>query len=201
MKITDVRTIMHLVDTQSKFFMWFSKIILQILKVADGCFQWWWNQQHGIYTGWAVLGAAGGTGDCAAWGRGAGRGRQAFSLVNKQVVRNASKFKQNTLWCSIIWALGSSLLSLIAELQNKQRYLPFLNSVLCSQTSVQDDTKVSFSPLGLVSWGSFRSAAILFSSTSAWMSVTQMGSAGRQGRATDLDRFVQLKVRTGRLLN
>lgn len=74
-------------------------------------------------------------------------------------MRNASKFKQNALWCSIIWLLSFSLLYLLAELQNKQWCLLFFNSW------VYDDIKVSFSPLGLVSWKSFRSASTLSSST------------------------------------
>lgn len=118
---------------------------------------------------------------CWSWGRGAGRARQAFfSLTNEQVMRNTSKFKQNALWCSIIWLLGFFIaVSLSWTSKSKQWCLLFFNSW------VYDDIKVSFSPLGLMSWESFRSAAVLFS-TLAWRSVTQLGSAGRQEWAADL---------------
>lgn len=161
--------------TQSKIFLWFSKITLQFLKSTNGSFQREWNQQHGIYPAWDVQW------DAEAWGRGAGRARQAFfSLTNEQVMRNTSKFKQNALWCSIIWLLGFFIaVSLSWTSKSKQWCLLFFNSW------VYDDIKVSFSPLGLVSWESFRSAAMLFS-TLAQRSVTQLGSAGRQEWAADL---------------
>lgn len=142
-----------------------------------------------------IVWTAGASGGHGAWGRGAARARQVvFTLMNEQVTRNTSKFKQNTLWCSVIWLLSSSLLSLVAELQNKQQHLPFFNRLLCSQ----DGIKISFSSLGLVSWGSFRNAGIsFFSFTLARTSVAPVGWAGRQEWATDLDRFVShLEIRT-----